>query len=60
MLALVRRLSWLELARVQLPALLAALAIAELFYKFHKITLDKLDLLVQTGVFRVLPCAVHL
>ena len=45
MLALVRRLSWLELARVQLPALLAALAIAELFYKFHSFLLEAIAFL---------------
>jgi hypothetical protein len=46
MLELVRRLSWRELTIIQLPALLAALAIAELFYKFHSFLLEALAFLV--------------
>jgi len=45
MYALVRRLSAREALLVEIPALAAALAVAEFFYKFHSFTLECLAFL---------------
>ena len=46
MFTLIRMLSWRDLMVGQMPAFLAALLIAETFYKFH-------SFLLETGAFLV-------
>lgn len=40
MYSLIRIISWPELLKRQLPVLLIAFVLAELFYKFHSFTLE--------------------
>lgn len=46
MFTLIRMLSWREILIARLPAIVAALVIAETFYKFH-------SFLLETGAFLV-------